>query len=107
MRNVVIAAVVLVAGVVGLFLPVSVFDGIDATVPCGSAVAPDHVAPLAPAVPSSPTIRQTIPHADLTAACETAISGRRHWAVPLVVVGVVGLILGVVVLTRRGATRRR
>jgi hypothetical protein len=32
MRNVLMGAVVLIAGVVGLFLPVSVFDGISSTV---------------------------------------------------------------------------
>ncbi|TPG28290.1 hypothetical protein [Mycolicibacterium hodleri] len=108
MRNVLIAALVLIGGVVGLFLPVHVFDGISSTVACGNAVSVDHVAPLAPAVPSAPTIAQAIPHADLTAACDAAISRRRHWAVPLVIVGAVGLVIGVVALTRRrGVTRGR
>ena len=107
MRNALIFALVLIAGVVGLFLPVHVFDGIDATVPCGNAVSADHVAPLAPAVPSSPTIAEAIPHADLTAACDAAVSRRRQWAVPLVIVGAVGLVIGVVRMPRRGLTRGR
>jgi hypothetical protein len=107
MRNLLVAALVLIAGVVGLFLPVQVFDGTSTTVPCGNAVVVDHVSPNAPAPPSAPVIDQAIPHADLTAACESAISGRRHWAVPLVIVGVVGVAFAVFSLGRRGAKRVR
>jgi hypothetical protein len=107
MRNVVIAVVVLIAGVVGLFLPVSVFDGISSTVPCGNAVSVDHVAPNAPAGPSASAIDRAIPHPDLTAACESAISERRHWAVPLAIVGAVGLVLASFTRVRSGAARGR
>jgi hypothetical protein len=107
MRNVLMGAVVLIAGVVGLFLPVSVFDGISSTVSCGTAAAPDHAAPNAPAGPSAPAIDQAIPHPDLTAAWDSAISGRRHWAIPLVIVGAGGLVIGVVALGRRAAKRGR
>jgi hypothetical protein len=39
---------VLIAGVVGLFLPVSVFDGNSSTVACGNAVTADQSGPARP-----------------------------------------------------------
>ena len=47
MRNVVIAVVVLIAGVVGLFLPVAVYDGAHSTVACGNAAIVDDAGPRA------------------------------------------------------------
>jgi hypothetical protein len=97
--------VVLIAGVVGLFLPVAVFDGAASTVGCGNAVSADHSTPAAAneTVAKVPTPDQAVPHPDYVAACETAISGRRHWAVPLVIVGAAGILLGLVARTRRAA----
>lgn len=106
LRNVVLATLVLVAGVVALFLPVQVSDGIGSTVPCGNAVVADHVSPNGPAPADAPSIDRAIPHPDLTAACESVISGRRHWAIPLVVVGVLGLLFALYTLGRRAADRR-
>jgi hypothetical protein len=38
LRNLLVGAVVLIVGAVGLFLPVSVFDGGSSTIGCGNAV---------------------------------------------------------------------
>ncbi|MDT5045381.1 MAG: hypothetical protein QOJ56_4143 [Mycobacterium sp.] len=103
-RNVLVAAAVLIAGVAGLFLPISVFDGGSSTVGCGNAVAVDESGPRAAnvtPVASGPAVDQAIPRPDFVVACDAAISGRRHWAIPLVIVGVVGLVVGVLFRGRR------
>jgi hypothetical protein len=72
LRNVVIGAAVLIAGVVGLFLPVSVFDGNSSTVGCGNAVVADQSGPEAAnetPVASAPILNEAIPHPDFVAAC--------------------------------------
>jgi hypothetical protein len=109
LRNLAVGAAVLIAGVVGLFLPVSVFDGNSSTVGCGNALVADHSGPSAAndtTVANVPIPTQGIAHPgyvpDLVAACESAISGRRHWAIPLVIVGTAGILLGLLVRGRRG-----
>jgi hypothetical protein len=104
-RNVLVAAAVLIAGVAGLFLPISVFDGGNSTVGCGNAVAADESGPRAANVTpltSRPAVDQAVPRPDFVVACEAAISGRRHWAIPLVIVGVGGMVVGVLFRGRRG-----
>jgi hypothetical protein len=88
---------VLIAGVVGLLLPVSVFDGNSSTVACGNAVVANQSGPTAAnetPVASAPILNQAVPHPDFVAACAEAISGRRHWAIPLTIVGVAGVLAG-------------
>jgi hypothetical protein len=101
-RNLVVGALVLIAGVVGLLLPVSVFDGNSSTVGCGNAVTADEATPRAAnetPVPSAPALGST-PHPNFETACADAISGRRHWAVPLTIVGAVGVLVGLFVRGR-------
>jgi hypothetical protein len=95
----VVGAVVLIAGVIGLLVPVSANGGGDKSVGCGSALMSDlseakaadnnlsnkgaditsQVAPgLAPAIPG-----QT----DYVGACNSALGSRRAWTIPLAVVG--------------------
>lgn len=103
LRNVLVAAAVLAAGVVGLLLPVSVFDGNSSTVGCGNALVADESGPRAAnvtPVPGAPVIDQAVPHPDFVVACDSAISGRRHWAIPLVIVGVSGIVVGGVFWSR-------
>jgi hypothetical protein len=45
-----------------------------------------------------------VPHPDPAAACDDAVSSRRHWAIPLVIVGVVSVLLGLLVRGRRGSS---
>jgi hypothetical protein len=99
----VVGALVLIAGIVGLFLPVSVFDGNSSTVGCGNAVVADQTTPRAAneaPVPSAPALGTT-PHPNFETACADAISGRRHWAVPLTIVGAVGILFGLFARGRR------
>lgn len=79
-RTALVGAAVLAAGVVGLLLPVSAFDG-GVIVGCGNAVT-------------------AAPQPDFVAACDSAISGRRHWAIPLAIVGAAGIVTGLVVRQR-------
>jgi hypothetical protein len=104
-RNVALGVAVLIAGVVGLFLPVSVWDGQSSTVACGNAVVADQSGPRAAndaPVASAPVLDQAVPHPDFVAECESAVSGRRHWAIPLVIVGLAGVVLGFAARGRRG-----
>jgi hypothetical protein len=108
LRNLLVGAVVLIAGVVGLFLPVSVFDGASSTVACGNALTPNQSEARAAndSVVAIPPPNQAIPHPNYAVECESAISGRRHWAIPLVIVGAAGVLLGVLFGGRRGGARR-
>ncbi|MCU1695142.1 MAG: hypothetical protein JWR34_1205 [Mycobacterium sp.] len=108
LRNVAVGALVLIAGVVGLFLPVSVFDGNSSTVACGNAVVADQSVPRAAndaTAAGVPVANQVVLHLDYVAECESAISGRRHWAIPLVIVGAAGILVGLVARGRRKAGR--
>ena len=110
LRNVVIGAVVLITGLVGLFLPVSVFDGNSSTVACGNAVTADQSGPRAAneaPVASAPILNQAVPHPDFVAACADAISGRRHWAIPLTIVGAAGVLVGAFVRGGGRAAQKR
>jgi hypothetical protein len=109
LRNVVVGAAVLIAGAIGLFLPVSVFDGNSSTIGCGNAVVADQTVPRAAndaTAAGVPVANQVILHPDYVAECDAAISGRRHWAIPLVIVGAAGLVLGILARGRRSAGRR-
>lgn len=100
-----VAAAVLIAGVAGLFLPISVFDGGNSTVGCGNALVADESGPRAGnvvPVAGGPALDEAVPRPDFVVACDAAISGRRHWAIPLVIVGVVGMVVGVLFRGRRG-----
>jgi hypothetical protein len=103
-----VGALVLIAGVVGLFLPVSVFDGNSSTVGCGNAVVADQSVPQAAnnaTAAGVPVANQVVLHPDYVAECESAISGRRHWAIPLVMVGAAGILVGLVSRSRPKAGR--
>ena len=91
---VVVGAVLLLAGVIGLLVPVSVSDGNGGSIGCGNAVATD----LSPAqqannhsVASVPIVNQFVPHTDYVAQCQSSVGGRRAWTIPLVVVGIIGV----------------
>jgi hypothetical protein len=97
---VLLGVAVLVAGLAGLFVPVSAFDGTSSTIACGNAVHAE------PPVATAPVVDQAVPHPAPAAACDDAISSRRHWAIPLVIVGVVGVLVGLFVRGRRAPDAR-
>lgn len=97
LRNLLIGAAVLIAGVVGLFLPVAVWNGGGSTVRCGNAIVAEKPPPSTtnPGQISVDVPAQAVSRPDNAAQCDSAISSRRHWAIPLVIVGTAGLLLGI------------
>lgn len=87
-----VGAVVLVAGVIGLLLPVSTSDGDQGSVGCGTALASDLSGAHAANDKNGgniPILNQVLPHTDYVAQCESSLSGRRAWSIPLAVIGAV------------------
>ncbi len=87
-------AIVFVAGVIGLFVPVTISGGIG----CGNAVHSDVSAARAhddrnignsPIVQQIPIANQVAPTSQFVAQCNSALSHRRLWTIPLTVVGIV------------------
>jgi hypothetical protein len=99
-----LGAVVLVAGVIALFVPVSV-TGDGQSIGCGNAVATDlseAEAANGKTVANVPILNQILPHTDYVAECQEAVSGRRSWSIPLAVVGAL-VVAGSLVIPRTRA----
>ena len=97
-------AIMLIAGVVGLLVPVSVSGPNGQNIGCGNATASDLAAAREadnqnPA--NLPVVNQIVPHTSYVAECESALSQRRDWSIPLAVIGVI-VIVGAFVI-RGGA----
>jgi hypothetical protein len=102
-RNLLVGAAVLIGGIVGLFLPVTAYNGGSSTVACGNAVLATESTPTTSNIgaPGTQLPDQPTAHPDYHAACDSAISARRHWAIPLTVVGTAGILVGLLYLGRR------
>lgn len=95
-------AIVLIAGIVGLLVPVSVSGPNGQTIGCGNGFASDLAAAQQadnqnPA--NLPVINQFVPHTSYAAQCGSALSDRRDWAIPLAVIGAIALV-GALVMWR-------
>ncbi|HEV7581554.1 MAG TPA: aminopeptidase [Mycobacterium sp.] len=100
-----VAAVLLVAGVIGLLVPVSVSDGNGSSLGCGNAVVADLTAARNAndkSVANIPIVNQFVPHTDYVALCESSLGSRRTWTIPLTVVGLIG-IAGALLVRREAA----
>jgi hypothetical protein len=96
-RIILVGSIILfVAGVIGLFVPVTISGGIG----CGSAVHADLSAARAqddrnignsPVVQQIPIANQLAPKSEFVASCNSALGGRRLWTIPLAVVGLAGV----------------
>jgi hypothetical protein len=108
--------VLLVAGVIGLFVPVSVSGSGNSgggSVSCGSAAHSDVSAARSqdnqnignsPVVQSIPVVNQVAPQSHYVADCNSALGNRRLWTIPLTLIGIAA-IAGAVFLQRpRGAS---
>ena len=87
-------AVVLIAGIVGLLVPVSVAGPNGANIGCGNAIASDLSAARQADnsnVANLPVINQLVPHTSYVSDCQSALSQRRAWTIPLAVVGVIAI----------------
>lgn len=88
-------AILFIAGVIGLFVPVTVSDGIG----CGNALHADLSAAReqdnrnvgnSPVVQQIPIANQLAPRSEYVSSCNSALGNRRLWTIPLVVVGLAG-----------------
>jgi hypothetical protein len=103
-----LGAIALVVGVIGLLLPVSVQGPDSGSIGCGNGLAQDSSAAQQadnqnPA--NLPIINQVIPHTNYVAECQSAVSGRRAWTIPVAVVGLVVLAGSFLVPARSRAGR--
>ncbi|HKI40526.1 MAG: aminopeptidase [Mycobacterium sp.] len=102
-----VGAVLLLAGVIGLLVPVSVSDGNGHSIGCGNAFATDLSAARNAndnSVANVPILNQVVPHTDYVAQCQSAVGSRRTWTIPLAVVGII-VIAGTLLVRRQGAPR--
>jgi len=101
-----VGAVVLVVGVIGLLMPVSVPGPDNGSIGCGNGIAADQSAAQQadnsnPA--NLPILNQVIPHTDYVQQCQSAVSSRRTWAIPVAVIGLVVIAGSFAVGGRTGA----
>jgi hypothetical protein len=103
-----VGAVVLIVGVVGLLMPVSIAGPEGQSMGCGNAVAADLSAARDAdnANPVNlPILNEVIPHTDYVTQCNSAVSERRTWSVPVAIIGLV-VIAGAFFVGGRTATVR-
>lgn len=103
-----VGAVALVIGVIGLLVPLSVPGPDNGSIGCGNGLAQDSSAAQQadnenPA--NLPIINQVIPHPNYVAECQSAVSGRRAWTIPVAVVGLVVIAASFFVPVRARADR--
>ena len=101
-----VGAVLLVAGVIALLVPVSTSDGNGGSIGCGNAVSADlssaRQANSQGIVADVPILNQIVPHTDFVAQCQSSVSQRRAWSIPLTVIGVLVAAGSLVVGGRSG-----
>lgn len=90
----VVGAAALVAGIIGLLVAVSVSDGNGGSLGCGNAAVSDLSAARQAnntSVASIPILNQVVPHTDFVALCQSALSSRRSWTIPVAAIGAIAL----------------
>ena len=101
-----VGAVVLIVGVIGLLVPVSVPGPDNGSIGCGNGLAQDLSAAREadnnnPA--NLPILNEVIPHTNYVTQCQSAVSSRRAWTIPVAVVGLVVIAGSFFVGGRAGA----
>jgi hypothetical protein len=90
-----LGAVALVVGIIGLLVPVSVSDSNGGSLGCGNAAISDLSSARKAnnnSVASIPILNQIVPHTDFVVECQSALSSRRSWTIPLTVVGAIAIV---------------
>jgi hypothetical protein len=103
-----VGAILLIAGVVGLLMPVSIPGPDGGSIGCGNAVVADLSAARqadSTNIANLPILEQFIPHTDYVTQCESALSQRRTWAIPVAVIGLVVIAGAFFVGSRAGSVR--
>ncbi|WP_407686525.1 RNA-binding protein [Mycobacterium sp. HUMS_1102779] len=106
-----VGAVLLLAGVIGLLVPVSISDGNGNSIGCGNAVAENTQSARNATQTTNnqtganiPVVGQFAPHSpDYVAQCSSAVGSRRAWTIPLTVVGVLAVAGAFLVRRSEGA----
>ena len=103
-----VGAVALIVGVIALLVPVSVPGPDSGSIGCGNGLVQDLSAAREannnnPA--NLPVLNEIIPHSDYIAQCQSAVSGRRAWTIPVVVLGLVAIAGSFFVGGRAGSVR--
>jgi hypothetical protein len=89
----VVGAVLLLAGVIGLLIPVSVPDdggSNGGSIGCGNALASNLQSARSANDKTGaniPIVGQLVPHTDYVSECQSSLSSRRSWSIPVAVVG--------------------
>lgn len=112
-RLVLLAGVVLlVAGVIALFVPVSVSGSDSGSISCGSGLHSDVSAAREEddknlgnnqIVQQIPGLNQVAPKSNYVAQCNSALATRRSWSIPLTVIGILVIVGTFFVQRPRGA----
>ena len=100
-------AILLLAGAIGLLVPVSASSNDGKEIGCGSALFQDldqARSANASSIAGVPILNEIVPHTDYVALCESALSGRRTWAIPVAIVGIVVAASAAVVRRRSDAS---
>lgn len=105
-----IGAIALIAGVIGLLVPVSVPGPDGGSIGCGNGVVADQSAareadnnnPV-----NLPILNEVVPHTDYVTQCQSAVSSRRAWAIPVAAIGLVIVAGAFFVGGRTGSVRVR
>jgi hypothetical protein len=103
-----VGAVLLVVGIVGLLVPVSITGPDNQSVGCGNGIAADtsNAKNLNDSNPANlPVINQIVPHTDWVAQCQSAVSTRRSWTIPVAIIGLIVAAGSFFVGGRTSATR--
>jgi hypothetical protein len=90
-----VGAVALIAGIIALLVPVSVSGTNGETIGCGNAVASDLSAAREADdtnLANLPVLNQIVPHTNYVAECESALSHRRAWSIPLAAIGAIAVV---------------
>jgi hypothetical protein len=91
----VLGAVILLAGAIGLLIPVSVPDGSGGSIGCGNAIASNLQSARSANDKSGaniPIVGQLVPHTDYISECQSSLSSRRSWSIPVAAVGLVVIV---------------
>lgn len=100
----VVGAVALVVGIIGLLVPVSVSDANGGSLGCGNAAVSDLSSAREAnnkSVANIPILNQIIPHTDFVAECQSALSSRRSWTIPVSVIGAIAVVAALFVRSGR------
>ncbi len=82
----------LLIGFIALLVPVSASDGNGGSINCGTGLSSDLSAAQDAnnrSVASVPILNEVVPHIDYVAQCQSELSARRSWAIPLAALGAV------------------